>query len=262
VDTLTVTFNSNALSLNAFIVGVEIKHDGSAATEPNIRSVGTYVATATAATVVLPAHATDDILLVGLETVNGETPGAPGGGWAETADSPQDNATNTSRMTLYWKRATSAAEANPVFGDAGNHIVALALAVKNCRTSGDPWDVTSGGTHASGAVSVTGDTTTVPATMVIHFVGNGDNNTTIRQFTDWLNVDLEHLIEVFDATDTIATGGGFGIARGIKPDAGAFGVTSVTVPNGGGGHITLALVGLPNKSAPPTSNPLHAMIGR
>ena len=89
----------------------------------------------------------DDIFLLVVETpANTNTPPA---GWTAVTNSPQgDGSTTSTFINVYWRRAT-ASESAPTVPDSGNHTYAVILAFRGCPTSGNPWNVTSGGSEST-----------------------------------------------------------------------------------------------------------------
>lgn len=213
---------------------------------PTFVASGGRAAGTAAVTPVLPAGiAVNDILLLFAESNSGEAVTIPtpnGGTWAEVADSPQDS-TDT-RLTVFWSRYNGTQGA-PTTNDPGNHICCFIAAWNGVITTGDPWDVTSGGIDNTSdtSASITGDTTTVADCIVIAACCNG-TNANQDQFSGWTNGDLASpaTAEREDVNTNKGGGGGVGMADGGKASAGAYGATTVTLGTASTkGFITIAL---------------------
>jgi hypothetical protein len=177
-------------------------------------------------------HAINDIGVMYIKT-SSQAIGSTPSGWALVTDSPQTiGAAATAgsvRLTVLWKRATSNAEAALSIGDSGDHQIAQILVFRDGVTTGDPWDVTNGGTDASStSVSVDGDTTTVADCLILACVANG-TETAATQTSGWANSDLTGVAELVDTQAAVNLGGGFSVASGSKAVAGAFGATTATL---------------------------------
>lgn len=211
---------------------------------PQVRAVGTPIATTAGPTVVLPEHEENDILGLFCETTS-EAVAVPSGGWGHVLGSPQQVSAgaNSTRKTIFWLRAASAAETDPVVADPGNHVCAVAISFSGCILIGDPWDVTSAGVTTDVAnQTLTGGITTVDDCLVILALSTTSDANSTTAFSNWVNAALANLIERVDFTSDVGTGGGFGIATGEKAEAGAYGDTTVDCPVAlAGGYLTIAL---------------------
>jgi hypothetical protein len=177
----------------------------------------------------VPDHQQWDVLVLICQSLNGEAVSMPTG-WTQAADSPQ-NAT-ACRLTVGYRRATSRGYntiSAPTVTDSGNHTMAQIVCIRGCVRSGDPFDVTAGSTAASStSVSVPGDTTTVPNTLVLAIVANATDTATL-QASAWANTDLIgfRAYASFNAVDN--AGGGFDMAAGVKEAAGAYAASTATL---------------------------------
>jgi len=185
----------------------------------------------------------NDILLLFVETAN-ETVSAPAG-WSAVADSPQGTGTvggaTSTALTVFWRRAT-ANESAPTITDPGDHVVAQIHAFRGCIDTGNPWDVTSGNTGGSStAVSIPGDTTTLPNCLVVLAVANATDTAT-PQASGYVNTDLANLTERADINTAQGNGGGFAVITGEKVVAGAYAATTATLATASvQGRISIAL---------------------
>lgn len=205
---------------------------------PVFRAAGAVAANTAAITPGMPSGVlTNDILILVLKTHGDQAITVSGGTetWAEVADSPQNIASQV-RLTVFWARASQNSPTSPTTSDSGNHQLGRMIAVSGCRTSGDPWDVTSGGTSTLSitAASITGDTTTLADCLVVAIIAvNQPDATSTTGFGSWTNADLATITERIDNTSSISTGvgtgAGIGLATGGKATAGTYAATSVTL---------------------------------
>jgi hypothetical protein len=202
---------------------------------PTYEGAGAQANSATVdVTPALPTHVADDILVIDVELSGGDASFAVPSGWNEFPDSPQAvTGTGGTKLQKFWKRATSGAEAAPTFSiSSKNHILARASVFRGCETSGNPSDVTAGGTNkasADTAVSAAGDTSTVADGLVVITVARGTDSSSTTQFDSWANADLANLTERWEAGTTDGNGGGLALVTGEKATAGAFGATTATL---------------------------------
>jgi len=193
---------------------------------------------------------TDDVLLLFVETANQavSVSNQNGGTWTEVTSSPQGanggSLATSTRLTVFWSRYNGV-QGDPTLSDPGNHQTGVILAFRGAITTGDPWDVTSGGVEATADTSgsIPGATTTVANTLVVIAMAtslpdaNGSTN-----FSAWANSNLASVTERFDVTSIAGNGGGLGIATGEKTAAGSYGATTNTVgASATKGMMTIAL---------------------
>jgi hypothetical protein len=203
-------------------------------------SMPTYVAAGTVASgtgtiqPALPAGIqTNDILILFVESAADvviSISNQNGGTWTQAPDSPQ-TVTSETRLAVFWSRYNGT-QGNPTVADSGDHAVGRIIAIRGCVASGDPFDVTAGGTDASDIFgSIPGDTTTVDNALVVVATTSsydpGSNGTV--EFSAWSNANLANLTERTDDIRTDGNGGGIGVATGEKASAGSYGATSVTL---------------------------------
>lgn len=193
---------------------------------PTFVAAGTEAAGTTAVTPGLPSGwAAGDIHLLVCETLSGET--VTVADYVAVADSPQSLG-GVTRLSVFWRRA-EAGDTDPTTAGSVNHIIAQIFGYRGCIATGNPWDVTSGGTDATvdTALIVPGDTTTVADCLIVVCVSTGrDSN--VDQISGWANADLANVAERGDAFTNTAGGGGIGVATGEKAAAGAYGNTTAT----------------------------------
>ena len=207
--------------------------NGALAQTPTFQAAGAAVTGTASVTPAWPAHAVDDVALLFVESTGGQAATlSTANGFAAVLNSPQSTgggATGT-RITVFWARATSTMMASPVVADPGNHVYAQILTYRSVFASGNPWDVTGGGTKgaASMTVTVTGVTTTVDSTLIVQAVARDDDLDT-AEFSAQTNVNLTSITERSDAGTLSGNGGGFAVWDGGKATAGATGNTTATI---------------------------------
>jgi hypothetical protein len=198
-------------------------------TMPTVVSVGTVANGTGAVSPGLPASLQDnDILVMFIET-NDQT--ITVAGWTQAGSSPQSQATDVTRLTVFWHRYNSASPPATTTSDSGDHQIARIIAIRGCITSGDPFNITGGSSDATSSTSATipGVTTTVDNCLVLAACGVTRDATSTTNFSAWANASLASVAEQMDNTTTSGLGGGFGVASGEKATAGATGNTTATL---------------------------------
>ncbi|MGQ0510090.1 MAG: DUF6701 domain-containing protein [Betaproteobacteria bacterium] len=220
---------------------------GAAHGAPVFQAAGVAVSGTGAVVPPWPAHVAGDVALLVIESRGNQAANLSNAqGFAAVANSPQNvNApVSGTRLTVYWRRATSAAMAAPTVGDPGNHVRAQIFTYRGVVSTGDPWNVTGGGTQgapASTSVTVTGIATTVPDTLVVQAVTR-HNDSAAASFSNQVNANLLNLAERDDGGTTSGDGGGFAVWDGVKTDAGATGNTTATVASSVKAFLSIALL--------------------
>ena len=150
---------------------------------PSFQAAGTQAAGTGAVTPSWPTHQANDIALLIVETAGGEAASlsTAQGFTAVTGGTFGDNVdTGGSRLTLFWKRATSSSESAPTVADAGDHTLAQIVTFRGVIKTGDPWDVVGGnGTSgtAENGFTIPQVTTTTARTLLVNIVSaNGMAN--------------------------------------------------------------------------------------
>jgi hypothetical protein len=209
-----------------------------------------------------PTHQAFDIGIITTETASQDPSFLQQDGFAEGPDSPQTigaagGATST-QMRWYWKRLTSDAEETVQMSrNGGDHIAYIMHLYRGCRQTGNPWDVTSGGTSASStAVSITGDTTTVDNCLVVVMSTNATNTTT-SQWSGWSGTGFVNPQERINQNHTAGNGGGIAVTTGEVATAGAYGPITATLATASvQAWVTVALAPEDNPDEfPAISNP-------
>jgi hypothetical protein len=186
-----------------------------------------------------PTHATDDIGILVLEavTANWTTPS----GWTLLASSDAF----TTELTIYWKRATSSAEAAVATGFPGtaDHVVARIVTFRGCVATGSPvlTSATSTKSVASTSWSAPSITTTTANEFVVYGVSRDNDSSSLASFSNPTNANLVSPTEIGEAGTTSGDGGGFVVGYGVKTAAGATGTTTGTVTSSRNTSVTFSL---------------------
>ena len=226
-------------------IPITMNSSGGSSASPTYQAAGTAQSGTGAITVAWPAHQAGDIALLFVESCGGQaiTLSTPAG-FANVTNSPQATGTTTNgtRITVYWCRATSSSMSSPVVQDPGNHVYGRILTFRNVVATGNPWDVTAGGTKATASTTTTfGAVTTSVNNTLIVLAASRDNDSAAAAWSGWTNANLSSLTERSDEGTTSGNGGGVGVATGVKSTAGSTGSTTATVTSSVDGHMTIAL---------------------
>ncbi|MGA1979396.1 MAG: LamG domain-containing protein [Sedimentisphaerales bacterium] len=241
-DTSVLQDNLNLLSGHTTITAGS---SSGSSTIPNYQAAGTAQSSTVAITVPWPAHQAGDIALLFVESCGGQpvTLTTPAG-FVNVTNSPQATGAGAAgtRLTVFWCRATSSSMSSPVVGDPGDHVYGRILTFRNVVATGDPWDVTQGGTKAAASTTTTfGAVTTSVNNTLIVLAASRDNDSAAAAWSGWTNANLSGLTERSDGGTTSGNGGGVGVATGLKSTAGSTGQTTATVTSSVDGHMTIAL---------------------
>lgn len=201
---------------------------------PTFVDIGLPTSSSSTATVAWPAgHQADDIGVLVVQTAN-QSVSTPAG-WTALANAGTGTAgaAGATALWVFYKRATSAAEADVSVTDPGDHFRARIMVFRGCETSGSPIDgsaVTGTVASAATAVSISMPTTTVDEAYVIALVGNAtdvtNNQTTVGS---WVNGDLTGFTRIINGNTNVGVGGGIDGGGGSKDVAGAIGATTSTL---------------------------------
>lgn len=196
------------------------------------QAVGTKAeGTSGAITPAWPTHAINDLGIMVVETTPADS--APGTvtNWTQLTGSPlsQAGGSTQTRLSVYWKIATSASEAAPSVSNGGEHIVAVVFTIRGVKVS-DPFDVTAitQTKTVSTACSINGVNATEGGNDVVYVACRG-SDVTINQYASAANANLTGSLEKYDDGTTLGNGGGFGIFSGNLAAAGATGTLTATV---------------------------------
>lgn len=203
-------------------------------TLPTYAGQGATAAAGVAVNVVWPTTVANDIGILLVQTSD-EAPGNdPPAGWSAAPSSPQGTGTagaaGSTRLSVYWARATTASEADAVLGDSGNHQLGQILIFRGCITTGSPFDTSAGSTQDAASVSINiPGGTTATADCLILLMGAHATDGAANQFSNFVNVGLANITERTDRGTSAQAGGGFVLTTGEKATVGAFGTTTADV---------------------------------
>ncbi len=224
---------------------------------PNFQGAGSAVSGTGSATPTWPAHQTNDVALLFVESRGNQAVSlSVPAGFTQVSGSPQTTTTGSggTRLSVFWCRATSSNMSNPTIADPGNHVTAQILTYRNVITTGNPWDVTGGGIKsiASTSLSLASITTTVANTLIVQGASK-DLDSTAAGFSNQTNANLINVAERTDFGTNAGNGGGIAVWDGSKLTAGAIGTTTVTVSYSQNAYLTIALK--PTNSPPIITSP-------
>ena len=220
---------------------------------PTYVTSGTFTAASGTCTPNMPSVSASDVLLAVGESENETISLSTANGFAEVTGSPQGAgtaATNpANRIAVYWKRAVGG-DAAPVFADSGNHTTCRIHVFAGVKTSGNPWNITAGGTDGGlndQSAVIPGATTTVDNALVALIQGTSNNATSTTNCGAVTNADLASLTERTDNTNTINAGGGHCLITGQKALKGAYAASTLTLSvTTFKGAMSIALEGAPD----------------
>lgn len=158
--------------------------------------------------------------------------------------SPVVQSTNT-QLSVIWRRWTAGLTAH-AWGDSGDHNIGAYVAVRGCKTTGNPWNVVSVGTDATldNSAQWTTVTTTVADCLVLFLGGWSDDfNTGALSGGTGLGAFTERI----DAITALGADGAIFCADATKAAAGATGTPAATLT----GTAMKALMTLALEPAPP-----------
>ena len=195
---------------------------------------GGFVASATTPSIPPPdAYADGDIFVLCVNSAN-QTIATPSG-WTQVSNSPQSTGTagnaGATRIAVFYKWV-SGAQTNLTLADSGNYTAGNILGFRRVLQSPtSPIDVTAGDIKSS----ATGTTFTLPSVtttldndLVLLVVGQDRDLASTTNLSSWTNSNLTDLVELADDTSDVNTGGGIGVAAGVKASAGSTGTTTTT----------------------------------
>lgn len=198
-----------------------------------VRAVGTVDNGTTSCAPGLPAGTVaNDILVMFTECIHTET--VTVSGWTEAANSGQSDATASTKLQVFWKRAVGSDATTT--GGTTNHVIGRIIGFSGCRVATNPWDATAGSADSANSATVTipGATSTVANTMAVAATGTTRDSTSTTNYTNvgsaggWTNANLGSLTEQIDNTTATGAGGGFGVVTGTWASTGSFGNTTGT----------------------------------
>ena len=226
---------------------------------PSLQASGTAAGGTGSVTPSWPTHQVNDVALLIVETAGGEaaTLQDAQGFAAVTGGTFGDNVDiNGSRLTLFWKRATTSSEASPTVADSGDHTVATIVTFRGVTKTGNPWEaVTGNGTAGTASSTFTMPTTTTSTArdLVVNIVSWSDAFDT---FLFW-----NSLFTLAGATTTAGNDGAFAVATETMATAGTTSGTSGFFQTGFGFSVSQRQARVVIALKPDTTTTEHKPMG-
>jgi hypothetical protein len=197
---------------------------------PSVVGVGVGNSGLGAVTYAYPAGYTavaDDVAVTLIETESEAV--VPPTNWATLSSSTVASGTIT-RINAIWRRLT-AAEAAPAVADPGNHQVGRMIVIRDCVTTGNPYEAATINTElvADLSVSIGGATTGGVNRLILAAFSTGQDVATTAGVGTWVNAALANIAEQMDNWAVDGLGGGLAMVTGEKAAAGAWGATTATM---------------------------------
>jgi hypothetical protein len=220
--------------------------------------VAAAIATITPAKPVIAGGILADDVVIGIGESNGgqNFPTIATNGFAHIDSvSPVVQGVNT-QLSVVWRRGDFTAHA---WGDSGDHNIGQYIAIRGCKTTGNPWNVVSvvvDATLDNSAVWLTATTTAADCLML--FIGGWSDDFATGAMSG--GTGLGAFTEQIDSVTALGADGAIFCATADKAAAGATGAPAATLTGTAfKAMMTLALEPAP----PPVSNPdpVHPTVG-
>jgi hypothetical protein len=190
------------------------------------QAAGTPVSGTGDLTVAWPAHLSGDVGFLVVESAD-EAVSTPSG-WTACTGSPGTGSSLT-RCSVFWRRATSAAESDVTVTDPGDHALAVIVTARGAFAGGDPVNAGSGGTETflDPTYQAGGVTSTADNCLIFTALATSRDDTTLPIAPAALTgcTATGTAVSVSVAT---GNGGGLWIGYGTKATAGSCGQTTYT----------------------------------
>jgi len=209
--------------------------------------VGVASASASSITPALPVVSfADGDVIIGIGESVADFPTAASNGFAHIDSvSPVVQDTNT-RLTVIWRRWTAGLTAH-AWGDSGDHNLGAYIAIRGCKTTGNPWNVVGVAVDATADNSALwpGATTTIADCLILEIGGWSDDFATGAL----TNGAYTSITERIDAVTALGADGAIALISAIKASAGATGQSTATLT----GVAFKAMMTLALEPAPPAA---------
>ena len=205
---------------------------------PTVVSVGTTTAGVGAIEPPWGTHASGDLGLLFVETVDQAVTPTD---WLVVPNSPILNVALTTRLSVFYRFATSAAESAPVVADPGEHAVGVVITFNGVDAT-NPFHAIAGmgGAGATASGSFPALLTSVNDCLIVHAMSwNLDNAGPIAGAAT--NALLASITEQHDAGTLDGNGGGIVVITATLAAAGPTGATTATFTAAGAASMTIAL---------------------
>ncbi len=205
---------------------------------PTVVSCGTLAAGTGDVSPAWGTHNTGDLGLLFVESFNQAV--ATPTDWIPLPGSPAALVSST-RLTGFYRFATSAAESAPLVTDPGDHVVAVILTLRGTKTTNPFNTASSGASGGSTTIGICpGLLTTANECLIVGVMAYGvDSAGPISSLE--ANATLASVTEQHDAGSVDGNGGGIIIITGTKAIAGFVDMTTSTVTSTGYASMTFAV---------------------
>jgi hypothetical protein len=174
-----------------------------------------------------PAHEENDIGLLFVETSGGQAITAPSG-WTPVTNSPQEDPEAATRLSVFWRRATSSSEPDPTVTNPADHIHAVIGVWRYCRNTGNPWLATAcGGDGRAFSHSIPAFYNSV-ANLHVVLATSWTSDDAGPAVTLGANPNLANVTERYDSATTVTTRG-IVVVTGERRLFGSTGATPYTL---------------------------------
>lgn len=204
-------------------------------TLPNYQASGNAAQGAASVSPPWPAvHAVNDVALLFVATANEAAVLSDPQGFVEITGSPVGTGLagviGSTRLTVFWNRATSTSMPTPTLADAGDHISSRMATFRGVTAVQYPIHLVASDTLGvpDTAIAIPGATTTVNDCLIVLLVSQAIDGSAMV-VSGQANADLTNVTEQFEVNTSTGVGGGFCLMYGGKATAGAFGVTTATL---------------------------------
>lgn len=200
------------------------------------RSVGAFGKGLTSATAAVPtgggAPQSGDLLLIVLESADafnvGGTPNTPSG-WTKLFEETQDEGNNGATTLTIFGKIAGASESDVTIDGVLNHVSCQMICYSGTRNVVTDVQVGTGNGASTGNGTALGVTTPENNCLVLAVFATGNDNDSTTNFSSFTNSNLSSITERLDQGSKSGSGGGIGLAEGLKASAGATGDTTVTI---------------------------------
>jgi len=217
------------------VTGTQIRSFARDPTVPTVVSVGAEFSSTGTPTATLPGtHATDDIILLLMQSSNDSVIPAPTG---YKQIGPQNGigaaaAAGSTKGAIFWKR-DNGSESAPTLTDLGDHTYGVMIAIRGCRNFGDPFHFGGNSWKFTASTSATGpkSVTYVDNMLVLDVFFQGVDNASGQLSGSATNAGLANLATQFNDGTADGTGGGITVISGTNTLAGSVVATTLTWSN-------------------------------
>jgi len=124
-------------------------------------------------------------------------------GWSEIRYSPlltTNSAGISTRLSVFWKRATSSSEGDAVIPNIGSHGNAVIMTYKNCVTTGEPFDLitTTSKNTLNNSTSINSGVPNHSCNDVLFVAARAGDNGNTAQYSGEADSSLTSLVEKVD----------------------------------------------------------------